>query len=48
MKINENALSGRHFFPNLVGLRFWLALSVTLRHIEEVKFMRHIQMTEKV
>lgn len=43
MKINENALSGRHFFPNLVGLRFWLALSVTLRHIEEVKFMRHIQ-----
>jgi peptidoglycan/LPS O-acetylase OafA/YrhL len=43
MRINEQALSGRHYFPNLLGLRFWMALTVIYRHIEEVKYFRHIQ-----
>jgi peptidoglycan/LPS O-acetylase OafA/YrhL len=47
MNINEKVLQGKHYFPNLIGLRFWMALTVIYRHIEEIKFMRHIQQTEQ-
>ncbi|HNL84064.1 MAG TPA: acyltransferase [Chitinophagales bacterium] len=40
---NNANLNSRHYFPNLIGLRFWMALTVIYRHIEEVKYMRHIQ-----
>ena len=43
MNRNEIALNGKFYFPNLIGLRFWMALTVIYRHIEEVKYMRHIQ-----
>jgi peptidoglycan/LPS O-acetylase OafA/YrhL len=43
MNRNEKVLNGKFYFPNLIGLRFWMATTVIYRHIEEVKYMRHIQ-----
>lgn len=43
MNTNEKALGGKFYFPNLIGLRFWMATTVIYRHIEEIKYMRNIQ-----
>lgn len=37
--------SGKFYFPNFTGLRFYLFLTIIYRHIEEMKFVRHIQQT---
>ncbi len=43
MNRNEIALKGNYYFPNLTGLRFWMSFTVVQRHIEEIKYMRHIE-----
>ena len=39
---NENALKGRHFFPNLLGFRFWMANTIIFGHLEEIKTIRNL------
>ncbi len=42
MNTNEKALKGKHFFPNLLGFRFWMANTIIFGHLREIMTIRNL------